>query len=426
MEEMTRILLIDFVKAKEINPNESFSKNYSPFNHCSDRAGDFHLSDYPQLIELSTKSASVLLALLNFIFHALSIIVFVRWDKRPIITLLMTLSISEAAFNLGYFSAYIILYFSNCKSFLIPSVSRTMAIILYSIVLPLEVLLIHGCILMRNWTVTMIALARFEAIRYPLKPKKMCEGRSLRVILFLIALICLSFGSIRIFDKTFIVSSTTNKIIQFKPLLMQDGRLKYLSLNILFLIMRGASPVISTFLYFALLYQLHSASQTVARRSSNNQLQSGKIEEFANRVAIFVWIVFFIFETPQCVVYLLYHILRVMTSREIVRIAEITFFLDSTANFCIYGLLNKQFRTDLIALFKCSPRTMPRMMHPNHSNISRSPALPHNNSYSPALIHTNNSSPAFFHTDQSSQKRLICERPSFVKFSKHDNDVAII
>ena len=360
MEGAFSFLLVDFSIPEDISPNRT--GNQTTFSSSS-----------PNAIEWTIRWASFTVSLINFITHFLSFLVFSKWEVRPIIILLILLSISESAFNFGYFSLYLILYLFDQKNPFMPAIHRIAAIIIYAFLYPCSVLFVQGCLLIRNWTVTMIAVARYEAIKCPLKPKKFCQGKSLAKVLSVLVILSLSAGFVRIFDRKIIANAFTNKIMAYKPFLMDDGRSNYIFVNVIFLLLRAGGPCISAFLYFALRYQLHKASQTLVRKSSCVLNRSSSKEDSANRTAAFIWIMFCILEIPQCIVYIIYHILRLFSYNEVVAVANLTFFLGSTANFCIYGLSNQRFRLSLWQLLRCRKRP-PRRRHNLNISMFTGPA----------------------------------------------------
>ena len=276
MKVIHSILLVDFViPLEDVNQNSSNNTRRGE----SDSASESRF----QLFKLITTFAPLVISFVNFVFNFLSLVVFSKWKRRPIVTLLVFLSISETAFNLGLFAMYGTFYISDVETHSIPSINGILAVVLYAFVHPVSVLLANSCVLIRNWSVALIAFARFEAIKYPLKPKKICEGKSLNAILFTITAICLIYGFVRIFESRVIVSSETNKIINYNPILISNEYYNMIYLNVGFLVLQGGGPIISVFwLSFALIYQLHVASQSSARMASNNRYQNanstGKVQ----------------------------------------------------------------------------------------------------------------------------------------------------
>ena len=72
------------------------------------------------------------------------------------------------------------------------------------------------------------------------------------------------------------------------------------------------------------------------------------------RTVLFLCIMFFICETPQCVAHILSNIMNVNISTECIVLTTLALLFDSFLNFCIYIFLNARFRQTLLELMKCS------------------------------------------------------------------------
>ena len=348
----------DFLLVKFVNFCES-QVNLSSDSYLNETGlqNDKSISNSMGFLKLITELA---LSLINIILNFISYLVFVKWKKRPINKILIFLSISEIFFNFSWWSEFIFKTLPNIRDVLK----------IYSVIYLLADISGNGCLIMRNWALVLIAFARFEVVKYPLKPKKICEGNSLKLILLIILTISLIYGCIRIFEYNIIICANNNEITLVNSLLMLNKYYTQIFLNAGFLLLQGFGPVISVFiLSIALIYQMHRSShqsdtQIAAaifrkyRGSSSKSIRSRNraSDEFKNGTILCLCGVFFLMETPQCIIYTLYSIELIDPNAVeiIVQGTRMLLLFDSVSNFWIYIASNKKFRMSLRAILLCA------------------------------------------------------------------------
>ena len=245
----------------------------------------------------------------------------------------------------------------------LPSQNFRVTMILYWVFYELAWVCANFFLIMRNWAVVLIAFARWEVIRFPLKPNKICQGKSLKLILIVLGTIGCLYGTLRMFEDRLIVC-LERKSFQIEGLLFKNTLYKNITLYVGFLLLQGLGPVLSVFGFsVSLIYQIrwgNRQTELILMQSCANERAQWKRaapkrgkSEFKNRTVLVLSIAFLIFEIPQCVVYLLfsYGILSMETSYFAFGFTELLLSFDSVSNFFIYMESNRHFRTALKALF---------------------------------------------------------------------------
>lgn len=294
------------------------------------------------------------LAVFNVILNFLSLVIFKKWQRSPMITILIFLSFCEVLWNFAIFPhTFILTFFQNDNQTIITSINRWIALFVISLFLPLVKIVARGFLITRNWAVALIAFARCEAVAYPMKPEKICEGKSLWYIQMMLVTIGLLFGNIRLFEDHYIVCSQNYKI--FKT---QDSTIgshyyyKHVFLNFGFLFLQGFGPTLSVLgTSVTLVYYLRSAPTAAQRKGSPRSIRK---ERTVNRVVMLLCLIFFILETPQGFLYLLItnndFKLESSTISLLVACGNTIKVVDSTCNFIIYISMNRKFRNSLLSL----------------------------------------------------------------------------
>ena len=331
--------------------------------HIIEQMGNLSLN-----LVISGRIAALAISLVNLILNTVCLKIFLKWQMRPMILLLVFLSASEIALNfawLGIFFTYTFLIYPNEK---FPNLNPQIGFVLYGFILPLFNFLANSSIIIRNWTVVLIALARFEAIKYPLKPKKFCEGKSLNIMFFVIMLISILYGIVRIFEYTVVVCSENYKIIMHKDLLLANSYYHRIVWNVGFCGLQGLGPVLCAIgLYFGLVVEIHGGLGNIFKKKNEfsplfvesihgkSHTKSKASELFKNRTVLFLCMMFFIFEAPQCILSILgtFEIIQVKLFKMFLNLTTILLLMDSTSNFWIYMASNEKFRQSLLEVFCC-------------------------------------------------------------------------
>lgn len=114
--------------------------------------------------------------------------------------------------------------------------------------------------LIRNWAVALMAVARYEAVRWPLRPKKVCEGRSLGAIIAAICIVSGAVGSVRLFEQSYRIYSCAGNAIEPVNMLISNEIYRNVMGIIGFTALQAFGPI-GTVLVFSvsLIYQLRRA-----------------------------------------------------------------------------------------------------------------------------------------------------------------------
>ena len=106
-----------------------------------------------------------------------------------------------------------------------------------------------SCVLIRNWAVALMAVARYEAVRWPLRPKKVCEGRSLLAIFSVICMYSCAYGGVRLFEEKYSVYSCEGNLIMNEPLLLANTYYRNVVRNLGFLVLQAFGPILTVFVF---------------------------------------------------------------------------------------------------------------------------------------------------------------------------------
>ena len=317
-----------------------------------------------QLFDLMFLSIPLLAAFLNLT----SWMVFIKWKKNPMRSLLLFLSLSEIVLNSSYASfsvleaSFSMNYFKFKNSFV--------ATLLW-LILATEWALTNSSIIMRNWAVVLIAFARWEAIKYPLKPGKICEGKQLKVILIVLSSISVLYAMIRMREINLVFCLDTGQI-QLEYAVLNEISTRIV-LNFGFLILQGLCPVLLVLIFsIFLIYQIRmwnrqTKSSLVGsleipmearvpyKNRGRQSILSGSSftrrfsEEFRNSSVLALSATFFALETPQCLMMTLLNngILSEHIGHIGLQITHRLLFVDSLSNFLIYVASSKKYRKSL-------------------------------------------------------------------------------
>ena len=296
-----------------------------------------------------------------------SCLVFIKWQRTPMRNLLLYLSINEIGFNLSF----------ALSSLLLTSISRALLKfnnhlinIIFWIILMTMWTLINASIIMRNWAVMLISFARWEAIKFPTKSRKICKGRSLKLILFVLSAISVSYGIIRLIEIKIVMCQDLKQIhIEHEPF---NALYSKVFLNFGFVVLQGFGPVLLVFIFsIALFYEIRvwnrQASAALASSpevrpkmqvhfpvpgtviGSVRRVNRKSTDEFKNKTVLALCIVFCALEIPQCVMNFLVN--NELFDSEILSFAMLVthrlLFIDSLSNFVIYIASNKKYRKSL-------------------------------------------------------------------------------
>ena len=329
--------------------------------------------------------ASDMLGLTGAILNLLSWFIFFREKNTPMRRLLRFLSINE----IGYcFTVVIVcIHLMILDNFETTSEFKSMrfGVILSWILYAISALMGYTCVLIRNWTVVLIAFARWEAIRYPLKPKKICDGKSLLSIFILITTLCFSWSFLCYFQKKYVVCLDNGYRFHDGSSLTKIKYLTTLIFTAALPIIQGLSPLIClTGFGFALIYEIrmhnrHSRTNLISARedrqknskkskNNNRSPNEDKVirasEIFKTRVVLILSFVFLILETPACILNsLLSQNLCLQCTISIILISEVTellMLIDSSANFFVYATSDKGFQRSIKKILTCK-KTWNRM-----------------------------------------------------------------
>ena len=103
--------------------------------------------------------------------------------------------------------------------------------------------------LIRNWAVALMAVARYEAVRWPLRPKKVCEGRSLLAIFAVIRTYSCAYGGVRLFEEQFIVLACEGNQIMNVTLLLASTLYRNVVRNLGFRVVQAFGPILTVFVF---------------------------------------------------------------------------------------------------------------------------------------------------------------------------------
>ena len=359
------------------NGNTSEELSFDPIGHFID------------IMNFSINIIFIVLSVINIIVHLFSYLVFMKWKKSPMMVLLKFLSVSEIFFNFAFFIVTLISISPAHFKTTITSLSPNLYISIMILIFPLTKCTANACIIMRNWNLVLIAFARYEVVKYPIKPKKFFEGTSLNFILIIISTVSWLYGLLRIFEYKLVFCLDNNYQFQVEELLMASQFYTFIMLNVGFHILQGSCPAVCVFiLSISLIYQLRLAARVIkrqradimmnridspiAQRSRSNTVNKPK-DEFKNLTVHFLSITFFILEIPQCAVYSL-HSIGIIDDKIIHPIRNWTTLLllaDSLCNFWIYAASNRKFRTALHHIICCSNGPITYSRHSDRSNVRK-------------------------------------------------------
>ena len=323
---------------------EDQRENASTANYLIEQIADISFS-----MLLLTKLIGIGISVLNVALNTMCLIVFFQWNKGPMVRLLIFLTICEILLNLAWLLILIIYIFLVYTNEDFPEMTRHFAYGIYGIVLPMLTLFANGTILLRNWTVVVIALARFEAIKYPFKVNKFCAGKSLLALLLLLVAISFVYGFARIFEYKIIVCESTYKILMHQLHLFAQQLYERVILNLIYCISQGLCPAITmAILNLCLIHEIHLASKVSLNCHNRNNAKEG----FKNRTIILLCATFFILETPQCGSFIMgsLGVIPIPLARSLLSYAALLVMLDSTANCWIYMSSSKRFRRSIMEL----------------------------------------------------------------------------
>ena len=371
-------------------------KNYSK-NHSSVDLFEQEKAPFDKLNSLVEFSKAGLSAI-NIILHLISFMIFWKWKKRPMRMLLLFLSINEVIFSLCNVAAFILPLANTLE--LMKSMVK-----LYWIFIELDWLFGNGSLIMRNWSITLIAFARWEAIRYPLKPNKIFAGKSLNIILITIGVIGILYGFIRTFEYKFVFCMDTKNFLLAEDLL-KSQLYKSIVLNAGFLLLQGFVPVLSVLiLSIGLIHQIYMSngnsvreSHPILARHANLRLhffpslhrdadpptpriheaalcgRNRASDEFKTRTVLVLCLLFFMMEIPQSVWYSIttLQFVDAMVGDLGFKFTTLLLSADSLSNFWLYAASNKNFRSSLTGMFCCSRR---RIYSPALEMNGRSPIM---------------------------------------------------
>lgn len=105
-----------------------------------------------------------------------------------------------------------------------------------------------------------MAVARYEAVRWPLRPKKVCEGRSLGAIIAAICVVSGAVGSVRLFEQSYRIYSCAGNAIEPVNMLISNEIYRNVMGIIGFTVLQAFGPI-GTVLVFSvsLIYELRRA-----------------------------------------------------------------------------------------------------------------------------------------------------------------------
>ena len=322
--------------------------------------------------------AHVIISLLNIILNITSFLVFFKWKKSPMRIMLLYLTINEIGFNFAFWYESILIFMPK------PQIWVKLLWLFYDLMW----ILCNGSLIMRNWALVLIAFARWEAIKYPLRPKKICDGKSLTFILILIGTISFTYGVIRIFEYRLVFCLDNSKIFLIEQLSV-NHLYKILFLNVGFLVFQGFGPVLFVLNFsVALICQLRQSNpksdslsfkgsqiydrgrpltESAISRNSNLPSLHKPSDEFKNRSVLYLCAVFFILESPQCLCYTLFAFgfISEATHNTICHFTATLLLIDSLSNFFLYSASNRKFRSSLMALCSCTKLFCTRKSQPS-------------------------------------------------------------
>ena len=250
-EEENNLLLISFIGSCQ-------NRIYNPLNqtHLFIQTNSTH-----SLISIILSGQLIIVdivGIISIILNILSWLVFIKWPKNAMRTLLLFLSFTEIGMNV-FCILYHYIYEQNPT--LLDSQTMGFSMVIFWIICQISWFFGNSFIIMRNWSVVLIAFARWEAIRFPLKVKKIAEGKSLILILGVIFVISLCYGFIRLLGDKIILCLDTQEF-RMEHFLDTEEFYNKIFLNVGFLVLQGFGPVLAVLgLSIALIYQIRMAQR---------------------------------------------------------------------------------------------------------------------------------------------------------------------
>ena len=292
--------------------------------------------------------------LLGFVGNVLSFIVLVRaFGKSPMFYVLRAVAVSDAFF---LFSVFVIQFVVNVYPYtgMLQWCFDYRGYIQY-LIWPVLMMTQMSTV----WLTVLVSMERYIAICFPLRSASMCTFAKVRRCVIAIFIFSFLFNIPRYFEHIVTLNGIYNLE---KSDISGNVVYRYLYMCVLYSLMLFLIPLV--------LLVLLNAKLVLALKRGKKQWQTLQVrqkkEQHLTIIPLTIVLVFFMCGTPALVVNIIEAIWQHIESEGFMQflvVSNLLVVLNSAANFIIYCLLGKKFRSKLCEICKCKCRPTYRVVH---------------------------------------------------------------
>lgn len=302
------------------------------------------------------------------------------WNKSVLTTILKAISYFEIFFNLLMFISMLCQMTEPLKPFLTFGLG---AVATVEVLLLICDALIIGFQMARNWSVTILALFRYDmvcrskTVRRGINDASFFSNDILPGVFICLILFCVGLAIPRIFEETPMICSHSAVICYYTMYLRQYNLFQYGYLGVVMFVFQSGGPIIITSCVSLLVIHKIQYQHKLRNRqglASSNRFQ--KSQRNPGTLVLAVCITFMVLEFPSFFSKLAFFVFE-NRSIHLGVIPNLLIYLDSSLNLLIYLVSNKTFRRTSFNRILCKKSvdnwevqtvTQTRNLHIDHSN----------------------------------------------------------